>query len=455
VYQLEEIRILSPTAILGYGFPRESFQRGLKRNPHVIAVDGGSTDPGPYYLGAGVSFTDRDAVKRDLAFMLKAGREKNIPVIVGSAGGSGGDEHLEWCLNIVYEIAREEKLHFKLAAISAQMDKAYLKEELKKGNISPLGPCQDLTREDVEATTAIVAQMGVEPFKQALENGAEVIIAGRAYDPAVFAALPILKGFDPGLSLHLGKILECAAIAAVPGSGSDCMFGTLGKDYFTVEPLNPKRKCTITSVAAHTLYEKANPYLLPGPGGLLDLKESSFQEKSEREVQVKKSKFIPSKEYTVKLEGAKLVGYRTISIAGARDPIFISQLDAIFTGVKERLTDNFSRVSPKDYRLIFRVYGRNGVMGELEPTREITSHEVGIIIEVVARSQELANTITSFVRSTMLHYGYPGRIATAGNLAFPYSPSDFKAGPVYEFSVHHLLKVKDPGGLFPIRWENI
>src|SRR4051794_41947257 len=77
-----EIRVLSPTAILGYGFPETSFAAGLARDPHVIAVDAGSSDPGPYYLGAGVSFTDREAVKRDLRLMLRAGRERR-----GAGGG--------------------------------------------------------------------------------------------------------------------------------------------------------------------------------------------------------------------------------------------------------------------------------------------------------------------------------------------------------------------------------
>ena len=85
----EEFRILSATAILGYGFPLASFEEGMRREPHVIAVDAGSTDPGPFYLGAGVSFTDRDAVKRDLEIMIKAGVERGIPVCIGSAGGSG------------------------------------------------------------------------------------------------------------------------------------------------------------------------------------------------------------------------------------------------------------------------------------------------------------------------------------------------------------------------------
>ena len=44
-------KILSPTAILGYGFPAESFERGMAQHPDLIAVDAGSSDPGPYYLG--------------------------------------------------------------------------------------------------------------------------------------------------------------------------------------------------------------------------------------------------------------------------------------------------------------------------------------------------------------------------------------------------------------------
>ena len=86
---LPPIRILSPTAILGYGFPETSFAAGLTLNPDVIAVDAGSTDPGPYYRGAGVSFTNRPAVKRDLRLILGAGRERGIPVLIGSAGGAG------------------------------------------------------------------------------------------------------------------------------------------------------------------------------------------------------------------------------------------------------------------------------------------------------------------------------------------------------------------------------
>jgi len=451
----EEFRILSATAILGYGFPLTSFQEGLQRSPHLIAVDAGSTDPGPFYLGAGVSFTDRGAVKRDLEIMIKAGIEKGIPVSIGTAGGSGGEPHLEWNRKIIEEIARENNLSFKLAIIYAQIPNLNTKTDLKAGQITPLDPPHQLPPETIDNTSRIVAQMGIEPFIEAYKNGAQVILAGRAYDPAVFSAIAVANGYDMGLATHLGKILECAAICATPGSGSDCMFGYIGDGYFRIEPLSKERKCTTVSVAAHTLYEKSDPCILPGPGGYLDLTDTKFEQETENTVRVSGSKFIAGETYSVKLEGSRKIGYRTVSVAGTRDPIMMKKIDDIIAGVKERVADNFKENARK-YNLNFIIYGRDGVMGKLEPLRDFPqSHEFGIIIEAVAETQELANTICATARSTMLHYGYKGRRATAGNLAFPYSPSDFTAGEVYEFSIYHLLQTDDPVSLFPIEYIEV
>lgn len=446
---MDELRVLSPTAILGYGFPTASFEAGMKKYPHVIAVDAGSTDPGPYYLGAGASFTDRNAVKRDLEIIIPAAIEEGIPVVIGTAGGCGGEPHLQWNIHIIRQIAFEKGLNFKMAVIHAEISKRLVLEKMERGELKPLHPAPELTAEELQKSERIVGQMGVEPFIKALDMDVQVIVAGRAYDPAVFAALAVKKGYDRGLAIHMGKILECACIAATPGSGSDCMIGYLNRDSFIVEALNPLRKCTTLSVAAHTLYEKTNPYLLPGPGGVLDLSDTRFEQEGDGRVRVSGSKFVPSEKYTVKLEGVKKIGYRTISIAGARDPIFIRKIDEILRGVRERVEDNFKNLENK-YRLDFKVYGKNGVMGDLEPQKEITSHELGIIIDAVAGEQTVANTICSFARSTLLHYGYEGRISTAGNLALPYSPSDFKAGEVYAFNVYHLIEVVDPDELFPV-----
>ena len=66
---------------------------------------------------------------------------------------------------------------------------------------------------------------------------------------------------------------------------------------------------------------------------------------------------------------------------------------------------------------------------------------MSVIIDVVGKTQKIADTVCALVRSRMLHCDYPGRKSTAGNLAFPFSPSDIRLGEVYEFSVFHLAEV--------------
>ncbi|MDR3328109.1 MAG: DUF1446 domain-containing protein [Prevotellaceae bacterium] len=449
---MEEIRILSPTAILGYGFPIESFEEGMKRRPHVIAVDAGSTDPGPYYLGAGKSFTDYNSVKRDLSIMIPAGIKAGIPVIIGTGGGSGARPHVDFCENIIREIIAEHNLTLKLAVIYSDIDKNIVKKKLSEGKIEPVHPVPQLTEKDIDDAVHIVAQLGEEPYIKALEAGANVILAGRSYDPSVFSALAIKEGFDRGLATHIGKILECAAIAATPGSGSDCMFGYLHKNDFVLEPLSPLRKCTTLSVAAHTLYEKTNPYILPGPGGAINLHESKFTQIDQNKVMVTGSRFVPTEQYFVKLEGVRSMGYRTVSIAAVKDPVLIEKVDSIVDNVKNRVIDNFKAYGITDFLLDFKIYGKNGVMGMFPSLENRIAHELCIVIEAVAKTQQQADTICGFARSTMLHYGYDGRISTAGNLAFPFSPSDMKVGEVYEFCIYHLMQIDDKLELFPITY---
>ncbi len=165
-------------------------------------------------------------------------------------------------------------------------------------------------------------------------------------------------------------------------------------------------------------------------------------------MRVSGTRFLPSEKATVKLEGAKPIGFRTVSIAGARDPVMIREIDHIVEGVKKRVADNF-RDAGLEYELRFNIYGKNGVMGPMEPHPGTeNAHELGIIIEATGKTQQQADTICAFARSTMLHYGYAGRRATAGNLAFPYSPSDFHGGAAYVFSVYHLLETEE--AIFPI-----
>ena len=138
-------------------------------------------------------------------------------------GGSGAAVHLAWTREILEEILREARRPVRAAYVHAELDKEALKTALAAGRIRPLRNVPPLTDKMIDSATRIVAQMGAEPIVRALEAGAQVVVAGRAYDPACFAAYAIWKGFPAGLAWHLGKILECGALCAVPGSAGDAM----------------------------------------------------------------------------------------------------------------------------------------------------------------------------------------------------------------------------------------
>ena len=460
---MEEIRVLSPTAILGYGYPHESLEEGMRRRPDVIAVDGGSTDGGPYYLGmqpgsgggAGQASAFLEFIGRDTGPLLDAARAARIPLLIGSAGFAGADLHLAGQLTVLLRHAEEKCLHFRLASIHAEVDKAWVKERLRAGKVEPLGPVAELSEEEVDRSTRIVGQMGAEPFLAALESGAEVVVGGRANDPSMFAALPLARGFDPGLAIHMAKILECGAIAAEPGSGSDAMLGTLRRDHFLLEPLAMERRCTRASVAAHSLYEKSDPFHLLVPGGRVELHEVQFEQVDARRVRVSGSRWVPEDRYMIKLEGSKPIGFRSISICGIRDPSVIENLDELLDEARSNLRRQYPTLDEAARRLLFHVYGRNGVMGPLETHTGPPPHELCLLIDVVAPDQGLATTLCGFARSTILHHGFEGRTSTAGNLAAPFSPLDLPVGPVFEFNVYHLVEVDDPLQLFRIEYRDI
>ena len=84
----KEIRLLSTSAILGYGFPEASLKAGLDRDPHFIGVDGGSVDPGPHYLGSGKPFCSAARDPPRPAVDVARGDRKENP---------DGDRHLWRC----------------------------------------------------------------------------------------------------------------------------------------------------------------------------------------------------------------------------------------------------------------------------------------------------------------------------------------------------------------------
>jgi len=448
------MKILAPCGILGYGFPEDSFLHGMEKRPDAIIVDAGSTDAGPHKLGAGVAIVSDEAMQRDLELIIPAAARARIPVLIGSAGGSGGRVHVEHTLSIIRRIVGAHHLQsLPAAAIWADIPKELVRRKQREGRIAPLGrTVPELTEERLDKTGGIVAQMGHEPFEQALRLGYQLIVGGRAYDPSPFAAFCAYRGFPLAYGYHMGKILECAALCAVPGTTKDCMLGTVREDGFTVEPLSARRVCTPLSVAAHTFYEKDHPYLLHGPGITMDLQDCRFTQAENGGVLVTGSRLLRPAAYTVKLEGAMPAAFRTFVIAGIRDPLMIEKLPEIEAAAEEQVRAYYRPIYPDGgYSIRFYHYGIDAVLGRAEPEKTLP-HEVGLLFEVIAKTQDQANAVCASLRSTLLHFGYEGRKSTAGNLAFPFAPSDVPFGTVYEFSVYHLmtLEAQEAASLFPI-----
>jgi hypothetical protein len=422
--------------------------------PDIITVDSGSTDSGPQKLGQGEMTATREAYVKDMSLMLAACAETKTPVVISSAGGDGAKQHVDVFVDIVREIAQARGYRFKLATINGDVSKETVKRGIAEGRVSPLGPVPLLSPSEVDAANTIVAQMGAEPFLKVFEEcpDVDIIISGRSYDPSPIAAAGLMRGIDPALCWHIGKIMECGAVCAVPQGRN--IIGALDETGFELEPLNPAERCTRRSVAAHTLYEKSHPYLLPGPGGTLDLSGCSYEQITDRRVRASGAKFIEAPRYTVKLEGAKRVGYRTIFIAGIRDPMLIGGIDAALEAVKIDTATFFSEVPVDSYQMIFHVYGKNGVMGELEPLQDVSPHELCVILEVAAPTQKLATAICNKARTRLMHFPYPGKV-TAGNLASPFTPLEIPLGEACEFNIYHLLEVDSPVDLFPIEYMDI
>ena len=137
------------------------------------------------------------------------------------------------------------------------------------------------------------------------------------------------------------------------------------------------------------------------------------------------SRFEAAARPSVKLEGARLIGYRTILLAGLRDPRLLARLDeflAEYRRLMERVAASL-RVDPSTWTLRFRAYGRDAVLGSLEPERDRVPHEVGLVVDIVADTQELATALASRAGPTGSRFDLTGHLGGGGNFAYPFSPS--------------------------------
>jgi hypothetical protein len=265
----------------------------------------------------------------------------------------------------------------------------------------------------------------------------DMVFTGRANDTSLPLALALKNRFPKGISLQMAKVVECSGWAI------------LREDHILFPSLDPQKerfRSPMGIISHGVFYERKDPtrpeYM---PGGHLDITNATWEPAGELVTKASGGVWVEDP-YTVKLEGVKMIGYRTICVAGMRDPWLISKVeDGSYLKMSEetaRKKISDAGILEDDYKIYYKVYGLNGVMGGLEPQKKITSHELGIIIDVIGKSPETSRAVCMLARLQLLHLPYPGRLTTAGNVAIAFSPSDIYVGETYVFNIWHLLPLE-------------
>lgn len=440
-------RVLIPSGVLCLGFDRAALARGVAAKPDLIAIDGGSTDSGPFSLGAGQSKYARSVTKSEWRELMLARAEAGVPLVIGTAGTCGADACVDWMFDITQEIATELGQSLRVARLYSGQPAARITDALSAGRVRPLTPAPEISAETLAQMTNIVALAGAEQIQAALNTGADIIIAGRTTDTAIIAALPLMRGDHAGAAWHGAKVAECGALCSTnPTSG--VILVDFDSEGFTVEPLATGATCTPHSVSAHMLYENSDPFILYEPGGHLDVTQTKYTALDATRTRATGSKWVPGP-YTVKLEGARAAGFQTTLIAVLRDAHYVANAQAWADKLHGFLTTLIAKrmeLDPASYDLDFRLIGVNSALGAME-NRTGDPVEVGVLLIITAQSQAIAAEIGKLANPHLLHYPLTEN-EELPTFAFPYSPAQSDRGALYEFALNHVLELDDPMSAF-------
>jgi acyclic terpene utilization AtuA family protein len=445
---VKSLKIICPNGHLGFAPIRvASFHIGVEAAPDIIAADSGSDDIGPGPLGSDTSTSPEAWQRHDLEEMLLASRRLRVPMIIGSAGDTGANSRVDMYVGIIKELAEKHRLpRFRLGYFYSSVGKEWLRQQMRQGEIvEGLDGFANLTEAELDATDRIVAMAGVHPFVELLRQGADVIIGGRSSDAALFAAPAIFHGFSDDNAYYLGKVLECASFCAEPYGGKETVLGEISHEDVRVTAMSPEQRCTVASVAGHAMYERSNPYEEFFAGGKLDMTNCRYEQITEKTTRVTGSNFIPSTQTRVKLEGAGKVGERYVGMCGIRDPYTIANVDRVIEWARDQVR---ARFGDSGYELHYNVYGRDGVMGDLEPLRHQSGHELCVMVQGVAPTTAMAEEVAMIGLRQMFYARLPDVKGTAGSVSFPLDEV-LHASPAYRWTLNHTVALSDPMELFP------
>jgi hypothetical protein len=141
-----------------------------------------------------------------------------------------------------------------------------------------------------------------------------------------------------------------------------------------------------------------------------------------------------------------------------RDPIILRQFDSWMSGLMQAARDRIAAVFgagiDSRYKFDVRVFGKNATMGPLESETAI-GHEVGLLFQVTAGTQELATALIKSVSHIAVHYPVPEWTGLITSIAYPYSPAEIARGPSYRFNMNHVVEPASPLEMFSIDYHKV
>ena len=444
----QEVRILCPTGHLGFiPIHKTSFRLGMEMKPDYYCCDSGSRTIGPGHLGSDTGMSLYDWQKHDLELMLLASRQQGVPLIIGSAGDTGTNSKVDQYVRMIEYLARKHTLApFKLVYFYSEVSKDLLKNKLEQGAIiESLEGTMRLTNEEFDQTERIVAVAGANPFLEALQRGADVTIGGRSSAMALFAAAALYEGCAEHLAYAMGRMLAEASRYTEPGSLQKTLIGTIAGQEVSVRAVPPHQRCTMASMIGNLRSDGGTPVYESVMGGVLDMTDCHYEQEDDATIRLTGATFIPVEGHThVTLEGAGKVGDRVVGIIGVRDSYTMHHLDTMLAWTRSQIEQQFVG---KSYELVYRVYGKPDALNALTPIVADTSPEVGILLEGIAETEQLAEELTVMAMRHLLYAPPPNGTAPAG---FPDLVLDglLSAPPAYRWTINHTIEVDDPVALF-------
>jgi hypothetical protein len=166
----------------------------------------------------------------------------------------------------------------------------------------------------------------------------------------------------------------------------------------------------------------------------------------DQQVRVTGSEWVVSEAYNVKLEGARRVGFQTVSLVLIRDPRYVAHIRDWCADIEIKCTTKVQARIADDFSIELRLIGVDATLGDLDHDIQVGS-EVAVLGIVTAATQNLSNEVAKILNPYLLHHPLSEQ-EEMPTFAFPFSPPEMQRGAAYEFCLNHVLTLQSPMDAF-------